>query len=254
MNKFRYDHTDIHMDYDRARSLSKDTIDMWMDLLAFNVDRASVNYILDLGCGTGRFSASLAAHFNAFVHCVDPSNKMLDVARRNCMHPRCRFTLGSSDAIPFGNDSIDLTFMSMTYHHIENKCRAIDEVRRVSRASGRFCVRNSTLQSIDSHLWTRFFPTAAESERQRLPRREEVVDLVKGRGFDVISRGAIRQQFAADTTEYLQKIGSRGLSSLRAITDAEFSQGLADMTEYLKGETANGAIFEIIDLFIFVAS
>ena len=253
MNKFCYDDTSIHMDYDRARSLSPETMDMWMDLLVSSIDRTDVDNILDLGCGTGRFSQSLSASFDAFVHGVDPSVTMLGIARRNCMAATCHFTLGSSNAIPLGDNTIDLAFMSMTYHHLEDKYRAVEEVKRVLRASGKFCIRNSTVEGIDSHLWTRFFPTAAGIERRRLPRREEVVDLVRRGGFDPVISGGIRQQFAASGTEYLEKIGSRGLSSLRAVSDLEFSKGLSDMGEYVKGKPANGLFSEIIDIFVFVA-
>ena len=253
MNTFCYDDTSIHLDYDRARSLSPETIDMWMDLLVSNIDRTSVNNILDLGCGTGRFSQSLSVSFDAFVHGVDPSAKMLEVARRTCMQARCQFSLGSSNAIPLGDDTIDLAFMSMTYHHLEDKCRAIEEVRRVLRASGTFCIRNSTVEGMDSHLWTRFFPAAAGIERRRLPRREEVADLVGGGGFDLVISGGVRQQFASSGTEYVQKIASRGLSILRTVSDLEFSKGLSDMAEYVKEKPANGLFSEIIDVFVFVA-
>jgi ubiquinone/menaquinone biosynthesis C-methylase UbiE len=37
--------------------------------------------VLDLGCGTGRFSEALAAQFDAHVIGLDPSLKMLQVAR-----------------------------------------------------------------------------------------------------------------------------------------------------------------------------
>jgi len=37
---------------------------------------------LDIGCGTGRYSTALAAHFNAHVIAVDPSEKMLAEARK----------------------------------------------------------------------------------------------------------------------------------------------------------------------------
>jgi len=42
---------------------------------------SSSKRILDLGCGTGRFSAALRARFEAEVIGIDPSKKMLEQAR-----------------------------------------------------------------------------------------------------------------------------------------------------------------------------
>ena len=46
-----------------------------------HISRAEMSLVIDLGCGTGRFSELLAAHFSAQVIGIDPSLKMLDQAR-----------------------------------------------------------------------------------------------------------------------------------------------------------------------------
>jgi trans-aconitate methyltransferase len=40
-----------------------------------------MSLVIDIGCGTGRFSELLAAHFGVRVIGIDPSLKMLDEAR-----------------------------------------------------------------------------------------------------------------------------------------------------------------------------
>jgi len=79
-----YDKTEIAATYDKARALAPETVRLWQDLLSVDTDRAAVSLVIDLGCGTGRFSGLLAAHFGVRVIGIDPSQKMLDQAR--CKH------------------------------------------------------------------------------------------------------------------------------------------------------------------------
>jgi trans-aconitate methyltransferase len=51
-------------------------------LLLAHVDRTAISLVVDLGCGTGRFSEMLAAELGARVIGLDPSEKMIDQARR----------------------------------------------------------------------------------------------------------------------------------------------------------------------------
>jgi ubiquinone/menaquinone biosynthesis C-methylase UbiE len=77
-----YDKTEIAATYDEARALAPETVRLWQDLLSVRIDRAAISLVIDLGCGTGRFSELLAAHFGVQVIGIDPSQKMVDQARR----------------------------------------------------------------------------------------------------------------------------------------------------------------------------
>ena len=51
-------------------------------MLSAHVDRTAISVVVDLGCGTGRFSEILAGELGALVIALDPSEKMIDQARR----------------------------------------------------------------------------------------------------------------------------------------------------------------------------
>ena len=76
-----YDLTDIPAAYDRARDHGPELVDRWMNAVAAHLADQSTTRILDLGCGTGRFSEALAQRFDAEVVGLDPSVKMLQLAR-----------------------------------------------------------------------------------------------------------------------------------------------------------------------------
>ena len=251
VSQFHYDCTNIHIDYDKSRELPSEIVDRWMSVLLSEIDKDEIDRVLDLGCGTGRFTKPLAENFNAFVHGVDPSAKMLQVAMDNYQGLACDFVQGSTDEIPLDDSAIDMVFMSMVYHHVQDKGKAIDEVRRVLKRSGKFCIRNSTIESMDSYYWPHFFPSARAIELRRSPHQQDILDLVSATGFEVVYSTPVQQEFAVNAADYMRKIGLRGLSSLKAISDAEFAEGMKQMDEFFRTQEAHGPIFESIDLFIF---
>ena len=145
----------------------------------------------------------------------------------------------------------DLAFLSMVYHHIQDKGQAIREIGRVLRHDGALCIRTSTTDCLDSYLWLRFFPDAQDIERRRMPSREEMADTLQAGGFKLEGHTVVHQFFAANLQEYFDKISLRGLSSLKSISDDAFRTGLARLESYCMEQDVGDAVYEDIDLFVF---
>ena len=146
-----YDSTDIPSSYDRGRDHGPEMLQLWMNFVASCVGKQQLNTILDLGCGTGRFSESLAAHFDAEVIGIDPSEKMLDQALRKLRDHRVKYKPGSGEAIPLANQSVDLIFMSMCFHHFKDPMLAARECRRVLREGAVAVLRTGIRERIPSY-------------------------------------------------------------------------------------------------------
>src|SRR5215831_3629719 len=142
-----YDKTEIPTIYDKARALTPEKRRLWQDLLSVYVDRASISRVIDLGCGTGRFSELLAGHFSAQVIGIDPSLKMLDQARRKPAIGNVVYCQGLAKALPFREGCADLVFMSRVYHHFTDPSGVAKECHRVLRQGGYACIRNCTRES-----------------------------------------------------------------------------------------------------------
>src|SRR5262245_34900399 len=95
-----YDVTKMPEGYDRGRSLSTGVLDEWLALLERQLGNDAVRNIVDLGCGTGRFSDALARHFRADLIGVDPSSKMLAEAEKKPRSERVRYVSGRGEALP----------------------------------------------------------------------------------------------------------------------------------------------------------
>jgi ubiquinone/menaquinone biosynthesis C-methylase UbiE len=91
--------------------------------------------VIDLGCGSGTFSALLA---RAGYDCVglDISAKLLEVGRRK--HPRIEFVAGDIEHLPFPAESFDGALLSGVVHHFPDPSPCAAETFRVLRPGGRF--------------------------------------------------------------------------------------------------------------------
>ncbi len=96
-------------------------------------------HALDFGCGVGRLTQALAAHFGE-VEGVDIAPSMIELANRyNRYGPRCRYHLNERDDLSsFGAASFDLVYSTLVLQHIEGRYvrRYLGEFLRVLRPGG----------------------------------------------------------------------------------------------------------------------
>ena len=239
--------------YDSARGLPPETMALWLEALKSSIPEDEIEKILDLGCGTGRFTSALGDAFGCPVVGVEPSAAMLDVAKSQSA-PNVEWKRGEAERIPLESGAVDLVFMSQVFHHFAEPRRAIHEVGRVLTQTGYLAVRNGTREQHERIEWLRCFPEALEIEEMRMPSRLELEELVCGQSFKLLSLSTIRQLFAASYEEYYEKISRRGLSSLIAISDEAFQNGLRRLRRHVSLQPRGLPVYEHVDLFIFQKS
>lgn len=254
---FSYDQSEVSEVYAAARSLPAHALATWRAAIATIVppNLGPTRSILDVGCGTGRFSSMLAQIFDADVVGVDPSEKMLGQAVATIDDPRCSFLTGAVEALPVFDRSVDLVFLSMVFHHVRDWTAAHRELRRVLRPGGVVVIRTGLKEALATHLWLKFFPTAHAIDLRRMPSADEVIAQMWLGEFRLVTHRTVSHRFADDAASYLEKMRLRGLSALRMISDAEFEHGLAALELYLRTVPTDASAFtEDMDLFCFVNS
>jgi ubiquinone/menaquinone biosynthesis C-methylase UbiE len=245
-----YDQTDIPAGYDRARDHGPEVLDLWMHTIATHLEGHSISRILDLGCGTGRFSEALSARFNAEVIGLDPSQKMLELARAKQRDERVLYQLGRAEAIPLPSEHVDLVFMSMSMHHFTDPIAAARECRRVLQPNGRVFIRTGTREQIESYPYTPFIASSRPIMEKVLPSSAEIRDTFAAAGLHLMASQIITQTIAPDWSVYAEKLAAGGDSVLAQLSREDFDDGLAAVRRHAATTEGRRPVVEPIDLFV----
>lgn len=99
--------------------------------------------ILEVGCGDGRLSVRFADIAKTLV-AIDPNEEKLKKARERLWghRPEVRLEVGGGESLPFLDNSFDVVFYSLSFHHlpIKRQYDAILEARRVLRSKGKLFI------------------------------------------------------------------------------------------------------------------
>ena len=248
-----YDSTTIPAGYDLARNHTPEVLDLWMNAIASCFGQGSISNVLDLGCGTGRFSQALASRFVAEVVGVDPSAKMLEQARAKPHSSRVRYAMGRGEEIPLPSRSVDLVFMSMVFHHFKSPALVARECGRVLRNGGLVFLRAGTLEQISSYPYVPFFPGSLPIMERTLVPNQVVRDTFEFAGLRTIEAGILVQQVASTYAAYADRIAAGGDSVLAELDPLQFEAGLKALRAHA-ARVDPKAVTEPIDFFAFASS
>jgi ubiquinone/menaquinone biosynthesis C-methylase UbiE len=200
-----YDKGNIPSSYDAGRSYAPAVLALWLDRISRCASSGAVSRILDLGCGTGRYSAALVNHFDAHVIAIDRSAKMLAEARKKSAPGVCH-ARASGESLPLRDGSFDMVFMSMVFHHFEDQLGAARECRRVLRAAGVVCMRAATVDRIATYPYVPFFAKSRAILEATLKTQEHIESIFHDVGFELTRHELIRNEVAANWRGYAEKI------------------------------------------------
>ena len=244
-----YDATDIAATYDRGRDHGPEFLNLWMNVVSSYVQDQRIKTVLDLGCGTGRFTEGLAACFDADVIGLDPSSKMLAQARAKRRDPRVRYELGRAENIPLPNESVDLIFISMVLHHFNDPSTAVRECRRVLKTGATLFLRAGTRDCIPVYPYVDFFPPSRPILETTLSARASIRELFEDAGFTTFAEDVIVQEIAPNYVVYAEKLAANADSVLAQLTPQDFDAGLTLLRSYAR--TNNRPVTEPIDVLVF---
>lgn len=102
--------------------------------LAFEaVAEVAPRRLLEVGCGTGWFSARVQRELGAEVVAVDQSERMVDLARAEGVDAR----VADVQLLPFADAEFDCVAANWMLYHVTHLDRGLAEISRVLRAGGR---------------------------------------------------------------------------------------------------------------------
>lgn len=186
--------------------------------LSFNIDRswrrrlvkkvcaAKSSEVLDLACGTGDVTLSLAKK-GIKVTGMDISEKMLDIAKsKKHSVGEIAFINAPADSIPFPDDSFDAVTISFGIRNFDHRPKCIEEIHRIIRPGGIVAIleftipQNKLWKSIYTFYFRKFLPAIGKTvSRQQFaytylplsafefPQREAFCSELEDGGFKDVS-------------------------------------------------------------------
>jgi len=101
--------------------------------------------VVDIGAGDGWWANQMARYVGekGTIHALEVDQQKVDAMKEKCAdHPQVKPYLGPTDGTGLPENSVDLVFISKTYHHLdpEKHDAYLRHLRGVIRPTGRLCI------------------------------------------------------------------------------------------------------------------
>jgi len=179
--------------------------------------------VLDLGCGTGRFAAALAARQGCTAFGVDPSPAMLAVARERA--GGVTWLEGRAEAIPLADGAVERAFMQTVVHLVEDRAAASAELRRVLEPGGTVAILTVDPAAAPRFWMADLLPSYAAIDSARFPAPGTLVAELRAAGFASASWTPTPMRLRYTREEAAHLLRERFASSLAHIGDEEIEAG-----------------------------
>jgi SAM-dependent methyltransferase len=245
---------DLASGYATGRELPATTVQMWVDAAAQHVPPGP-EPVLDLGAGTGRFSAALARRLGTGLIALEPSAEM---RRQIAALPGFVVVAGRAEQLPLRSSAVRAVWASQVIHHIIDFRAFAAEIRRVLRADGSLIVRGGFADRERPPTLYRYFPALAAQAGDGTAALDAARAALGRVGLRQVVHEALTQVVAADLTELHAQVRLRARSPLVRLTDEQFAVGLRRLheaalaeAEEMRSGRATRPVVDAVDLVVF---
>lgn len=228
------DYSNIAEYYDKVRITSPDYMRFWSSMIAFYGSIKKGSKVLDIGCGTGRFTLMLSKITKAEVFAIEPSKEMLGKAMKKDKNKKVIWSKNTAEKLPFPDEFFDCVYMTFVFHHIKNKKKAMAEMYRTLKPKGK-CVIVTTSYGHIRRSPLYLFPGLATIDLGRFPSLPEFKVILKKSGFKDVHYHIDKyesKRYAID--DYLNRVKSKHVSTLSLLSEEEFMNGYVIFEKRLK--------------------
>jgi ubiquinone/menaquinone biosynthesis C-methylase UbiE len=224
--------------YDVSRAANAETVEKLVRLLHASSD----SVLLDLGCGTGNYTASLQQVAKSVVG-IDMSIGMIE--RAQAKSPLLQFICADVTNLPFDSETFDGALAIQVLHHVKSKEIFLTEAHRVLRKDAYIAIHSCSHRQMRAFWFYHYFPEGIEKDIKRTPDAGGIASLLEGTGFSNIGIEICYHDLvvAHETPErYLDKNYRDGISTFALLTKDEVELGC----EKLEEDIASGAVGNIV--------
>lgn len=228
------DYSNIASFYDKGRPISEQNIDLWLELIVKFSRMSEGARVLDLGCGTGRFSIPMVTRLRFRVTGADSSREMLKKAWEKDTNGLVQWDLDDAQQLTYPDESFDIVFMSHLLHHVDDPCQILSECQRALASPGVVLIRYGAIEQIRDDVEHTFFPEVLTIDEARTPTVKTVEKWLVEVGFqEIISQEIVQKTFDTNTA-HLDMVKAKGNSVLSMISPGASEKGIRDLTKYIE--------------------
>jgi len=192
--------------------------------------------ILDIGCGTGNYTAlfqkvTQAKHYR--VHGIEPSEGIISKARQK--NSQVIFKQAAAEDIPLEADFFDFVYMTDVIHHIPDVRKMFAEIHRILKPQGKACIATQSHKQIEKRPIAQFFPGTVRVDQERYPDIDQVIAAAQSGRLTYLKQEILFEGEAIELgADFLELARKKGYSMLHLLTEAEYQIGLNKLESALQ--------------------
>jgi SAM-dependent methyltransferase len=188
--------------------------------------------VLEVGCGTGNYTAALEETIHCACWGLDPSEQMLARAREQV--PGAHFQIGRAEHLDYPDESFDLVFSVDVIHHVSDRPAFYGGAYRVLKKGGQVCTVTDSEDIIRRRRpLSNYFPETVEVELQRYPSINDLRTMMVDAGFTDLREVVAEREYELSD---IQKYRDKAFSSLHLISPEAFARGIQRLESDVKAQ------------------
>lgn len=209
--------------YRAVREIPREGLSEWREAIRRHLEPSPGMTLLDVGAGTGQFSAAFHDWFGSEVVAVEPSAAM---RARIPSTEAIRVFEGDAGTLPLPAASTDAAWLSLVLHHVADLDAAAHEIRRVLRPGAPVLVRQGFPGRLDEVELVRWFPETARAV-ETYPSIADVCGAFGAAGFRMEALERVRETYPTSLADLLGELDTlrHADTTLRGLTEEEFLRG-----------------------------
>jgi SAM-dependent methyltransferase len=237
------DYEDISHYYDTVRGFGPEYYRGWLDNIFHHGDLEDREMVLDIGCGTGRYTVLMQQRSGRPMVGMDLAAGMLAKARaKTGNHVDLRLVRGDAEQMPFKDGSFDAATLILVVHHIEDLAGMAIGIQRILAPGGRVLFMTRDHDEIEAS-YIAMFPGVLEIDLARFPKVDRLEAVLEDAGFTKVGHHReVNPGFHMTRDQVMDKVDGRFISTLTLMSDEEFREAREVFSSRLEERFGDGPI------------
>lgn len=214
--------------------------------LFINKGKCEGKNVIDIGCGTGRYTIPFSELNCALLVGLDKSREMLKTSITKKFN--INYLQGTVENLPIKNEKFDCIVLSQVFQWINNKERALLEINRILKKDGVFLLNTLSHKQLGELILMKYFPEILEIELKRFPDINEIREMLINSNCNKIEIMNVEEKRQYTISELVKFAEDKATSALRIlennIGNTKFRQKVGIYRENLLNTYNNNPIIE----------